>query len=202
MSYQSERDIEIPRLIDFLDRHSDEIETVLDVGCYGSKYLEEIKKRGKHIDGIDFTEGEKEKEILENYFIGDFLEKDLSRYDLVICLSTIEHYGVKQRPDPDHTGLQLFLFEKLVLTAEKFLFVTFPYGLPAIHENELSIISQFWLDRFLGVLGDVKYKLSFYYNDNPQSGSGWLEISKNEADKKQYNPNRGVQCVCILEVEK
>jgi len=202
MPYNSERDIEIPKLFEFLDKRSSEIKTVLDVGCYGSQYLEELKKRHKLVAGIDFIDGEKERKILDYYFIDDFLNIDLPEYDLVICLSTIEHYGIKQKPDPDYTGLQLFFFEKLLLTSRNFLFITFPYGEPVVNLNEFSVIPPQLLDRFLGALGKSSCKLSFYYNDKPQSGSGWLEISKNEADKKQYNPNVGVQCVCILEAEK
>jgi hypothetical protein len=202
MPYNSERDIEIPKLFEFLDRHSDEIEEVLDVGCAGSQYLEELKKKGKIVYGVDFIYGEKEDEILEDYTIGDFLDIRFKPYDLVICLSTLEHYGVKQNPDFDYTKLQLLFFKKLVSTAKKFLFVTFPYGVPGGHGGEFQNIPHSLLSMFLRVLGNAKYKLSFYYNDFPQTGSGWLEISQKEADIIPYYSTIGVQCVCILEVEK
>ena len=202
MPYFSERDIEIPKLFEFLDRHSNEIKTILDVGCYGSQYLEELKKRGKVVDGVDFTYGEKEKKFLWQYLTGDFLEIDFADYNLVIALSTIEHYGIKQKPDPDYTVLQLFFFEKLLLTANHYLFVTFPYGEPAIHEKEFSVISPLLLDRFLGALNNYSYEIEFYYNEEPQKGEGWREIEREEAGRVKYNPTIGVQCVCILKVKK
>lgn len=202
MPYFSERDVEIPKLFEFLYLHTDEIKTILDVGCRGSQYLLELKKAGKIVDGIDFDEGKEEKEILRNYYIGDFLERDFDLYDLVVCISTIEHYGIKQNPDPDYTGLQLLFFEKLLLTAKKFLFCTFPYGEPAIHEKEFSIIFPWLLDRFIAGIEPNKLELEFYYNDEPQKGEGWREITREEAGRVRYDSSKGVQCVCILKVKK
>jgi len=202
MPYFSERNIEIPKLLEFLDRHSDEIETVLDVGCAGSQYLEEIKKRGKVINGVDMRYDEKIEDLLKDYTVADFLDLDFGTYDFVICLSTIEHYGVKQKPDPDYTGLQLFFFERLVLTAKKFLFVTFPYGEPAVHPNEFSAVYPWLLDRFLAGLEKYKVELEFYFNEEPQKGEGWRKIEREEAGRVKYDPSKGVQCVCILKVEK
>jgi hypothetical protein len=202
MPYLSERDIEIPRLFDFLDRHPGAIETALDVGCFGSQYLEELSKKIVIVDGIDIKPGEAEKKFLVHYFVGDFVIFPLMSYDLVISISTLEHVGIDLVKGAEFSNKRYSFFQKLVDTTRHFLFVTFPYGFPAIHEGQFAVVTKEQLKKFLEILGTEKYQLKFYFNEKPQSGAGWNEISKEQADEVRYNPAIGVQCVCILEAEK
>lgn len=202
MPYNNERDIEIFRLLGFFHLRSDEIETILDVGCYGSQYLSHLKERGKIVDGIDIFQGEIEKKILRNYFVGNAIDYPLEKYDLVIALSTIEHAGIEQYEVDDYLTEQLNLFKKVIDISKKYAFVTVPFGTSAFHEGHLANLTGERLNSFLEQLGDAGCRLSFYFNDKPQSGFGWAEISREMAEKVPYDRTKGVRCVCILEIEK
>lgn len=198
--YFSERDVEVPRLLQFVDAHP-EIVTILDVGCFGSKYLYKLKERGKIIDGIDIKFGEEEKKFLRNYFVGNAVAYSLGRYDLVICLSTLEHAGISQYKVDDWRTEQLLLFKKVTECSRQFIYVTFPYGSSAFHEGVFANVTRIRLNEFLKTLpSNASKKLDFYFNEKPQAGQGWIKIRQDEADKIQYDRTKGVRCVCILEV--
>ena len=200
--YFGERVVEIPKLFEFLQLHFNKIETILDVGCYGSKYLKELSKYAKVIDGIDIKFGEKEKEFLNAYFIGNAVDYPLGKYDLVICLSTIEHAGIEQYQVDDYLKEQFNLFKKIVDVSLKFLFVSFPYGLSSFHAGHFANIDKNRLNAFLKFLGNAKYKLSFYFNEDVHNNQGWKKIDQDVANNVSYFPEKGTRCVCILEVEK
>jgi hypothetical protein len=200
--YYSERDIEVPQLLNFVDAHSKEITTILDVGYYGSQYLKILKEKGKIIDGIDLKLGEGEREFLRNYFVGNAVTYPLGQYDLVICLSTIEHAGIKQYKMDDFVKEQNCLFKKVVDASKRFIYVTFPYGDSAFLEGEFVNMTRNSLYGFLSAIPKAVCKTSFYFNDRVYAVSGWTEISQDDADKIQYDPAKGGRCVCILEAIK
>lgn len=196
----SERDIEIPQLLGFVNAHSKEIATILDVGCFGSQYLKELKESGKIVDGIDVRPGG-ERKFLRNYFVGNALTYPLERYDLVICLSTLEHAGIEHYTVDDFMEEQDALFKKLLDTSKWFIYVSFPYGIPVVHEGRFANVTKNRLNRFLAeVISKATYEMSFYFNNRPHDGFGWTSISQNDADKIYYDPTEGVRCVCILKV--
>lgn len=202
MIYNSERDVEIPALFNFLETHAKEIESVLDVGCYGSQYLKELQKYKFIVDGIDISFGETEKQFLANYFTGNIVDYSSSKYDLVICLSTLEHSGIEQYQVKNWLNERYFVIEKISSLATKFIFLTFPYGIAGGHPNFFENVTREQLDKFKEIFGDVNFSLKFFVNSFPQSGQGWLEISQSEADKEEYDPTKGVQSVCVLEIKK
>lgn len=198
----NERDIEIPQLLSFVDAHSKEITTILDVGCYGSQYLKALKESGKIVDGIDLTAGEKEKVFLQNYFVGNAITYPLEKYDLVIGLSTLEHAGLmEQYKVNDFLQEQNLLFKKIIHASKRFIYATFPYGIPHKPILQLVNITRNCLDGFLKTIPNkAVYKMRFYFNDKPSSSSDWNEVSQDDADKIQYDRFKGCRCVCILEV--
>ena len=202
MPYFTERDIEIPKLLDFITAHSSEIQKILDVGCKGSLYLPKLKIYKKIIDGIDILPGEKEKEYLRNYFVGNFLERPLEKYDLVISVSTLEHAGIEPYKVKDYVEEQYKFFKKIIDISRNFVYVTFPYGVFCFHPESCATMTRERLDAFLKLLGNVDYKLSFYYVADPHAGFGWIEITQDAADKVELGHGIGVRCVCILEVKK
>lgn len=194
--YHNERDVEIPHLFRFVDSHTEDITTILDIGCFDSQYLKGLKERRKTVDGIDIRPGEREKEFLRNYFVGNAVSYPLGQYDLVVCLSTLEHAGVEYRVD-DFAEEQNSLFRKVVDASKRFMYVTFPYGSPAVHEAHFANVTRNRLDRFLGVIPDAVCKRSFYFTCSREV---YQQIAQEEADSVQYDPTKGVRCVCILEV--
>ena len=199
--YFSERDIEVPQLLNFVDAYSKEITTVLDVGCYGSQYLKELQKRGKIVDGIDITPGTIEKEVLQNYFVGNAVTYPLGKYDLVICLSTLEHAGIKGYRVNDFVKEQNFLFKKVVDASKRFIYVTFPYAsTPSLQEGQAVNMTRNRLDEFLKLVPNASYDLRFFFNAVVHDVLGWAEIPHELADTIPYAPEKGCRCVCILEV--
>lgn len=78
------------------------------------------------MDGIDIKPSEIEKEFLQNYFVGNAVTYPLEKYDLVICLSTLEHAGIKGYRVNDFVEEQNSLFRKVVNASKRFIYVTFP----------------------------------------------------------------------------
>ncbi len=202
MPYFTERDIEIPKLFEFIDKHSNEIVTVLDVGCYGSQYLNQLRNYSFSVDGIDIGSREKEKEFLRNYFVGNFLKYPLEQYDLVVSVSTLEHAGILPHKVKDYVEEQYNFFKKIIDTSRKFTYVTFPYGVFCFHPESCANMTRERLNAFLKLLWNFNYKLSFYYVDDPHAGFGWTEITQDAADKVELGHGIGVRCVCILEIKK
>lgn len=202
MPFFSERDVEVPRLLSLVDAHSTEIATVLDVGCYGSQYLKQLKEKGKIVDGIDLSPGEVEKPFLRNYFVGNAITFPLEQYDLVICLSTIEHTGIKQYKVNDFAAEQNRLFKRLTDISKRYLYVTFPYGSPAFIEGECVVMTRNRVEQFLKQASPAASKVSFHFNETIWKFADWHEISQEQADRVQYDPAKGGRCICILEVIK
>lgn len=203
--YFNERDIEIPGLLNFVDVHSKEITTILDVGCYGSLYFKELEERDKIVDGIDlkFGElGESHLKFLRNYFVGNVIAYPLKQYDLVICLSTIEHVGLMEQYEvDDFVQEQNLFFKRLIDVSRRFIYATFPYGAPHKPVLQSANITRNSLDGFFEVIPNMAFcKMRFYFNDCPSSSRDWTEITQNEADKVKWDRDKGCRCVCTLEV--
>ena len=202
MPYFSERDIEIPELLKFADEHSNKINTILDVGCYGSQYLDQLKQKNKIIDGIDLAFGKKEKEFLRNYFVGNILDKELEMYDLAICLSTLEHSGIEQYQVKDYKAEQVRVFKKIIDIADHFIFLTVPYGAEALVPGFYANMTKARLAVLLGFLDNFNISLEFYFQDKTQPNSIWILIDQDKADLISFDPKKAVQCVCILKAIK
>lgn len=201
--YFSERDVEVPQLLNFVGTHSKEITTILDVGCHGSQYLKRLKEKGKLVDGIDLKPSTIEKEFLQNYFVGNAVTYPLGKYDLVICLSTLEHAGIKGYRVNNFVEEQDILFKKIVDASKRFIYITFPYAsTPALQEGQAVNITRNRLDTFLKAISKASYTVRFYFNEVISDALGWAEIPRARANKVEYDPTKGCRCVCILEVIK
>jgi hypothetical protein len=208
LPFFNERDVEIPRLLNFVDEHSQNIKTILDVGCYGSQYLKQLKEKGKIVDGIDVHFGEtklgREKEFLRNYFVGNAVTySPLGKYDLVICLSTLEHAGINGYIVKDFIAEQNSLFKKLIDASKRFIYVTFPYAsTPSLQEGQCVNMTRDRLDTFWKAIPPTadEIDLGFYFIEAIHVVSGWTEIPQDIADKVEYDPAEGCRCVCILKV--
>jgi hypothetical protein len=197
----SERDVEVPQLLNFVDTYSKEITTILDVGCFGSQYLKQLKEKGKIVDGIDLKPSTIERGFLQNYFVGNAVTYPLGKYDLVICLSTIEHAGIKGYRVNDFVKEQNSLFKKVVDASKHFIYVTFPYAhAPSLQEGQAVNMTRNRLDTFLNAIPMANCETRFYFNEVVHAVSGWIEITQDYADKIQYDPAKGCRCVCTLEV--
>lgn len=199
MNY-NERDIEHPALINFIKTHP--IKSVLDVGAFYSynTYAPELRKLVKRYDGVDIIRDAKTASIIDTYYPQNVKELK-GKYDLVACVSTIEHSGISSYHTP-YIQERMKIFAKLLDLSNKYVFLTFPYGLESFHENEFANITKAQLDEFSKLAKGTRAKCTFYFSDAPQQKIPFLEISKELADTIEYKPELGTRCVCVMEIEK
>lgn len=198
VKYRNERDVEIPLLMKFVKDHPD-IKTALDVGCARAFYISWLRHHVLRLDGIDFDFDESINRYLSNYFTADFVGVDLDQYDLVTAISTVEHYGIKQKPDKCPFCVQIKFIEQMAWTTKKYLFLTFPYGQSALVKDEFMVYSALKLKTLLSSLEDFGLVVRFFYNRDPRQGLSWQECGSTIADDVWYDPEKGVQCVCVIE---
>lgn len=184
------------------------IKSALDVGCHSSRdegrYAEAIKGRVKRYDGIDIKHDPRLDGFLDNYFVGnvnDFVFPQ--KYDLVTCVSTIEHTGLSTyKADPLTERMGMFM--KCLELSNKYVWISFPLGQEYTFPDQLSVITEKILKRWEGLTSNFKVKERFFYNPGgPQSGSAWIEHSKRDvAVKIPYIDMNGNQSIGLLEIEK
>lgn len=197
MNY-NERDIEHPAIIDFVKSHKD-IETMLDVGAAYSyfTYANELRELLGIYDGIDILPDEKTAAILDNYFVGDVKDMTGGSYDLVACISTIEHSGISSYKSKDFVKERMQVFKKIVLLSKKYVFITFPYGLASFEDNEFANVTPGHLADFTKMCKSVK--TTFYFSEAPQQQIPFRKVEKVFADEVMYIKELGTRCVCIME---
>jgi len=200
--FHNERDVEIPLLLQWLDRNDARYASVLDVGCSQSAYLPEVRKLVGCLHGIDLLEDEKVRSYLDEFMVENFLYADLPYYDLVYSISTIEHVGVEYLPSKLYRNLQLDFFSKLLETAKYGVFLTFPYGEDDLFSGFYYNGNRKLLDDYLKIAKGFKVGLKFISTPDPKNPEGWREIPQELADKATNELSGGVNTICVLEVYK
>jgi len=201
---RTDRDCEIPNLFDFLQRKKETFSSVLDVGAHYSAdyYANEIRLQAKTYHAIDPNRDEAVERIVDKYFVGDFITTQLNTYDLVVCLSTIEHVGMYPIKYMDRISARDMFFEKLLKTTQKYLWISFPVGKPYEVKNELSIIPPDQCEHWFELIKPYKNDVGLYYSQGPQAGHSWGISTKEQCYANQYIDSIGNQTLCILEIEK
>jgi hypothetical protein len=204
--YFNDRDVEVPAFLSFLRRIRRRTKSLLDVGAHYSYYYYAQSARdsllpGAIYDGVDIKSDEKTASILNRYFVGDVTTHPLEEYDAVSCISTIEHCGVISNQKPDYASEQLKVFEILNRLAKKFIFLSFPFGAEDCFENQYANITPPLLEKFVE-LAAGKARKRFYYNEFPQNRCLWEPVTEKKAGKIPLRKDRGVQCLCVLEIER
>lgn len=195
--YGNERDVEIPRLLDFIRAHKD-IKKVLDVGCARSFYIPLIKKMGKDVSCIDFEKDPKVEPFLTDYFLGDFLDETTVKYDLISAISVVEHYGIKHKPVENWQDKQIELVRKIGKLAVKYIFITFPFGALRVFPGEYAVVDDVLLAMFEDVLDDFELVKEFYLNAHPADDFLWQKVEQGVVDQCIHTQEKGVGCVCVL----
>lgn len=204
---KTSRMIEISELFKFVE--TEKIKTILDVGYCGSVYLKDFKAQGKIIDGIDIKslkqcikewachpEIWKYEKELRNCFMGD-IDQIQKRYDLVICLSTLEHAGIFPERNANYLLTRYKMFQKSVELAKRLVYFTFEYGSFAMPSNVYANVTTEELDKFLKIIKPYKYSLTFYYHSKPDA-KVWEVISRERAD--QIDNLKAEHCFCMIKV--
>ena len=200
----TDRDCELPNLFEFLQRKKGAFSSVLDVGAHHSAgyYANEVRLLAKTYHGLDPNRDEEVERIVDKYFTGDFLKENLDPYDFVLCLSTIEHVGMYPVRYPDRKTARDLFFRKLLETAKKYIWISFPVGQSYEIKNEMSIITPDQCESWLELVKNFTHDVGFYYSEGPQAGHPWGISTKEKCYANQYIDSIGNQTICIMEVSK
>ena len=204
--FYNERDLEIPAILDFVKEHPDVV-TALDVGCHWSwsYYAPEIRKMLSNYDGLDLLADSQTAAIIDKYWQINVLDFENRHYDLVMCISSLEHAGISTYKIKDYKLEQQEVFAKLLELSKKYLFLTFPYGKEALHKGQFANITkeQFTvLSRLVDIWGKTKEELHFYFSEFPQGKKLWEEVDMEFANEVEYKSELGTRCLCIWSLEK
>lgn len=199
--YQSERNVEIPLLLDFVKSRPD-IKRALDVGCSHALYAKELSEAVPHLDGIDLVLDHDVNQYFKKFFVGDVLNLKLKLYDLVSCVSTLEHYGVKHETGDDYEAKQEALVKRLGSLAKKYVYITIPYGQPQHVLGTHSITGNKTLAKFRKALVGFKTTVEFYSKAFPENQGQWVQVPQKKADSVVYTPGGYVTCLCIIKAVK
>ena len=153
----NERCVEIPIVMRKLDEYLDAKKQVFEIGNVMQNYH---KREWEILDKF-----EKEDNVI-NKDIVDY--KTDKRYDLIICVSTIEHIGFDDNLKDDDRISSAILNMKNMLKKDGELIITFPLG---YNPNADKLVEKNWFDK-ITLMRKVKNKwkedkvLKGKYGDN------------------------------------
>ena len=207
-----DRDCEVPNLIDYIKSRAP-VKFLLDVGCAYShlSYAKKIRDFIVGYHGVDVMPCPETEKIIDYYRVGNATDQIFyfEKYDLVICVSVIEHAGLSTY-SAFFRRERYRLFERLLDLAQKGIWISFPVGLEYIVCNEqghpdFCPITREDLEYFEGLAEEKgwKFKERFFYNQGPQAGFNWYEHQDRDlALKIPYIDFVGNQSNCIMELSK
>lgn len=203
MIHGNERDIEIPGVIDFVERHKPI--SLLDVGCHASVryYALELRKLvAFEYDGCDPYFDPNTAEVMDRYFDCSVLDKTLDRedaYDVVTAISTIEHSGISTYVADNYRDERMKVFARMVQLARYSVFVTCPFGSPYELPGQFANVTDHDLSAFEEII-TVKARFFYTYDShNPGTASRFEEIGRAEAAFKSFPDDGFARCFAFLE---
>ena len=204
MTRKTDRDVELPNLFTFFKDKQGTFKSALDVGAHYSAnyYADQLRLYAEQYHGLDPDYDEVASRIVDKFIQEDFLKADLPAYDLVLCLSTIEHVGMYPIIYPDREQIRDVFFKKLLAIAKKYLWISFPVGQKYEIEGEMSIIPPDQTKRWLELIKPYRAQVSFFWSAGPQAGNPWELSNAERCFAQKYNDRLGTQAVCIMEIEK
>lgn len=143
-TWRNERSVEIPIVLDLMRNH--EPEKVLEVGNVLPHYV----KKSCHTV-VDKFEGGK------NVVMEDIVHyRSLHKYDLIVCISTLEHVGFDETPQEENKHRLAVETMRSLLSPNGKMIVTVPWGYnPALDSDLLS--GRLGFDR-IGILKRVDHE--------------------------------------------
>lgn len=204
MTRKTDRDLEIPNILAFAREHKMQYESLLDVGCHytADYYANELRLYAKKYHGLDPGFDEAVSRIVDKYIQEDFLTWKQEQYDFVLCCSTIEHVGMYPILYEDRKRIRDVFFTKLLSSANKFVWFSFPVGQPHEIPGEMSIIPPDQCEEWLEQVKNYKVTAGFFHTEGAQAGFPWELSTKEKCYTQPYIETLGTQSVCILEIEK
>jgi hypothetical protein len=199
-------DVEDVALCDFLRMFSSRFNknsNMLDVGAHHSHahYAREAKAifPGTY-EGIDVLEDPDTALLLDQYHVGNFRQTMLPGYDLIFSVSALEHCGISTYKVRNYREERYWIARHIFSRASQFVFLTFPFGLGGLVENQYANITDADLheiDRQAESLSFRPLAFDFYYSEHPQQGKPWKAISREEAAQVPLDPAIEQQTVAV-----
>jgi len=133
-AYCDERAVEVPWTLEVIRKFREGSPSpvrLCDVGCHDSRHLVPLSGEGIILEGIDIQPCSSGDLITHNCDIRDF--KNFGRYDVVTCISTLEHigfevYGGRRSEDWFCEQVKSAGIMKKMLNANGILILTLPLG--------------------------------------------------------------------------
>jgi len=200
----TDRDLELPVLYEFLERNKKDIGSVIDVGAHFSAgyYAPTLRKYATFYDALDPNYDSKVDDIADRFIEVDATKYEFDEYDLVLCLSTIEHVGQYPFIYPQYKVARGLLFQKLLAAAGKYLWISFPVGQEIVIPGEMALVGQQELDQWLELTKPYQTTTGFFFSNGPQAGYPWRKATREECVNHPYEEKLGTQALCVLEVSK
>lgn len=201
---KTDRDVEVPLLIEYI--YKIKPESLLDVGAHWSHayYAKLIRPFIKRYDAVDILSDPETEKIVDTYYVGNAITLPLKSYDMVICVSTLEHAGLSTYT-ANHEEEVPKLFYQCFLLAKKYLWFSFPVGQKYFNPTEMAPITGDQIEGFENILeaNNCKYEERFFYNKSVTDGFPWQEHTKRDvALKIPYIDCVGTQSLCVITAEK
>lgn len=209
--YYNNRDIEIPIVLQFLNDFGYGIYTLLDVGAHDSHasyapMVAEFMKDRPAYHAIDILPDPITSQMVDQWFGGNFIEFDHEPYDCVISISAIEHAGITTYKDASPFAQRLKIIDNIFALSKKFVFITFPFGLPALSHEQYENITDDELQLFekaAQVYDFVPLFKEFFFNPFPQEKRKWISVTRAECAAVPYDPRIDQQTVaCVAWMKK
>jgi len=197
----NERIIEIPFVIDALAGMA-KTSKVLDLGCMESVLPMFMAGLGFQVTGFDFRQYPYNVPNFK-FVQGSILDLPFENgaYDVVTCVSTIEHIGIGFYSDPkDNLSADVkgMLEIKRVLRPEGRLILTVPFGKAFVNDQQ-RVYDQQGLDKLL--VGFSVNTIKFFKNTQAVNGNNfWEQIPQGQAESLSYTS--GTECVCCLSASR
>ena len=198
---KTERDAEAVCMLEFVKEK--EPKNLLDVGCAstGLSYLQDLRKLLIYYAGVDRVMDDEVKGVVDDYILGNVNEISLPKYEMVTCVSVIEHAGLSYEGNPQDERKKMF--QKCLDLAEKYLWISFPVGQGYRYLNDFEIITDNELKVYEKMCEPYKLKERFYFSQGCSYGHNWLEHDMRRlAVRIPFLEYVGNQSLCIMEVEK
>ena len=201
MVRKTDRDCEIPNLLEFLRFYKDFYKSVLDVGARytADYYAHDIRKLAETYDGLDPTPDPKVAKIVDHFIIADAVKWEFKPYDVIICCSTLEHIGQYPIWYKDYKEKRLTVFEKILRVVRRYFWFSFPVGQDFCEPGELALFSELDFARMECLLKPFVWEAGFFWSNGPQAGHPWKPTDKKNAFRHEYDPKLGTRSLCIIE---
>lgn len=200
----TDRDLELPVFFEFLERTKFQLKSALDIGAHYSAeyYAERLRSYVALYDALDPIDDPLVHPFVDHFFVADAEQAELGKYDLVNCLSTIEHVGQYPEADENYIFKRQRMFVKMLVAAQKYFWISFPVGLPHRIPGEMAIVGAVELETWKALTRPFKVTEGYFWSEGPQAGQPWRPASRDFVMGQPYLENLGNRAICVLEIWK